>query len=161
MLSGFSREPDYLRCQLAPRRARGTVAFQASPVDFLPRLYLRAQRPIPSVARSVTLFRLPHLSERVTECYRLSWGRPCGWPLGRLTLIRISVDCSEPWSYGGRVLALLIVTLYLHCFSVTQQKLAPASTARECSLPSRHTPASTVSAADLCRLLSMRNHSTS
>ena len=113
MLSGFSWEHGYHRCQLAPRgalycrRSAQEVDLPASrlPTAFNVRPSVRGCVTSPSPRRSACRYR---------NLYRLSIG--CALRLHlrpRLTLIRLAL-IRNPWSFGEGVSRPLYRYLYLH-----------------------------------------------
>ena len=114
MLSGFSREPDYLRCPFVPEDAR-YCHISASPVDLPAENIPTCFNALFRQCAGVSLLRL-HIARRkgngfFTVCPS---DAPCGSLLrSRLTLIRLAL-IRNPWSYGGRVSRPPYRYLYLH-----------------------------------------------
>ena len=154
MLSGFSWEPGYHRCHLAPEGAvycqasAGTVDLPAAPLP-LP-FNVR-----PSVRGCVTSPSPRRLSCGYRNLHRLSIG--CALRLllrSRLTLIRLAL-IRNPWSFGEGVSRPLCRYLYLHLlfFAVQNTLRYSFCPAKNAPLPIALTHYSMSSATCLCPII--------
>ena len=154
MLSGFSRERDYLRCHLA----RGSVYCpgSASPPDLPGRNIPTRFNALFRQCAGVSLLRL-HIALIPSNGMLTVSSIGCALRLclrSRLTLIRLAL-IRNPWSYGGEFLAPLVVTYTYICFSGTSRKARAFPSTATGMLPyqscSKHD--STSSAPDLCPII--------
>ncbi len=138
MLSGFSWEHGYHRCQLG-RGLAVLSRFIIPGVLYYPGYNYAVQRAIPS-ARGCVTSPSPHRSRKgCRNVDRLAIG--CALRLllrSRLTLIRLAL-IRNPWSFGGRVSRPLCRYLYLHLlFRCLQQgSRLPFDGLRNAPLPIR------------------------
>ena len=112
--SGFSWEPDYRRCLLAPKGSQYCLR-SARKVDLPASLGAYAlQRAIPSARGRVTSPSPRRSAAGWQNLYCLSIGFASRLLLrSRLTLIRLAL-IRNPWSYGGRVSRPPYRYLFLH-----------------------------------------------